>query len=100
LNVSVSLGDVIAMLVALVTSGVAWGTLRQRIINAEGRMSTLESEWGKMQVMAERLVRVETMLQTQTEFLKDLNSALRWLSSGPSRHPHDQDEPINGGIRR
>lgn len=101
---SVSLGDMAAIVVSLlglmsslIATGVAYGSLKQRVISGEAELQRLTDDVGKLQTMAERLVRVETLLTTQNESIRDLTNSLRWLT--PARYPHESDEGGNGGRR-
>lgn len=61
-------------------------------------MAKVVEDMGRIQSMAERLVKVETMIATQSEYLRDLASSIRWMRE-PARYPNDPEEGGNGNRR-
>lgn len=73
LDSGVSLGQLLLALVAvLLSGGVAWGGLVQRV-------RALEAEVASLKDMDVRLARVETKLDALVEQLRDLAASVRWM---------------------
>lgn len=73
LESGVSLGELLLSLAAvLVSGGVAWGGVVQRI-------KTLELEVSAMKDLDVRVARIETKLDGLVEQLRDLAASVRWM---------------------
>lgn len=97
-GLTISGGDIAAILISIIGWAMSWGSLRQRVKTLEVEMAKVVEDMGRIQSMAERLVKVETMIATQSEYLRDLASSIRWMRE-PARYPNDPEEGGNGNRR-
>lgn len=84
---SISPGDALAMVTSLVVGGVSYGSMRTRISNCEGDVTELKTAINELKSMDRRLIKLETLAESSTGYLRDLSNSLRWLGQVPNYKP-------------